>query len=478
MLIKTPEFLKQFLNDLQEIAFQSKKYKDFLDKLYTDAKTHSKKKGFAENSAEYNKEYFHYLNANLKGPYRPIDFLGSFPTKDFGSIISDIDMYQFLEKIPADIIQQRFSQIISNQKNFSFIRFYCGEHSNLSFPWKITSEGCMFDFKHINDWLKTIKRYIPDQTYKEVNTILLSDSLSISDLIKVEKLTERHISLSWKKEEIVAGFKIDKVTNKRYNFVDVFRNEKKKKVAKMLYTYTDKSTKKKDYCLVDVSLYNTKNKDIISLYSYYTKNMLKKFKEMKYLLPNELKTPFMTETKATLTFMSSVYTRLELLNKIKDYRLVDESEFRRLKKDLVDFALKHKYTAISETSDLVQVEKDIQTLISSNVKHLYEKYSKLVKPENEKYIIYLQTRELETDVKIPQSELALSTKEMFCPFLMLSKEQIYEVVDIAKQINIEPLELIKCVNILKGVYTVDDILTTFKSRKFLDELKLKKNTKF
>jgi hypothetical protein len=477
MLIKTPEFLKQFLTDLQEIVILSKKYRDFLTTLYTEAETHSKKKGLIENSTKYNEEYARYLNENMNGDFRPITFLGSFPRKDFGSIISDIDLYQYLDKFPADNIQKRLAQILMNPSSkFSFIRFYCGEHTNLGFPWKITSDGCVFDFENIRTWMKNIKEYVPERTYTEIRKILIeSDSLSISDLIQVEKLTEKYISLSWKKDEIIAGFKMDKVTNHKYDFVDVLKkNETKKKVVKMLYTYTDKLTRMKEYCLVDVSLNTTKNTaDILSLYSYYTKNMFKKFKEMKFLLPNELKAQFMTDTKTTLTYMSSVSTRLELLNKVKDYRLLDDSEYKRLKKDLVDFARKNNYTSITETSDLVQAEKDIQVLISSKVDKLYSTYSKLVKPEHEKYIIYLQARELESDVKILQSELALSTKETFCPFLMLNKKQVYEVVDIAKDINIEPLELIKCINQLKGVYSVEDILTTFKSSKFLSELRKK-----
>ena len=264
MLIKTPEFLNSFLEDLKDIVYFKNVYIEQLSRLKTESKKTS------------NPDV--YMKDNMKMMLATINFVGSFCLKDYGSIISDIDLIQNTpKKATPDIILERIKQIISSKK-FTFIRFFCGQKKGMSFPWTIKLDGCIFDLSKMELWMSKIKKNIPKNVYEKVEEILIdSDALSISDLINVEKIVETYISLSWTKDEIMKGEKID--NGIVYNFIEVYEKEQtSKKIIKMLYTYDNPkdSKNKKEYCLIDLSLNKQKNSEVMNLYSYYSKNMMKK----------------------------------------------------------------------------------------------------------------------------------------------------------------------------------------------------------
>ena len=433
MLIKTPEFTEKFLIDLSKIIFNNEKYKNTLE---TKLKTVKNVNDLLENQRVFEN----------------INFVGSFKTKKYNKIISDIDMIQYTKFNSFDM--SRLSQIIkinSNvNSNIRFIRFYCGERIKL--PWKIDDKGnCNFSLDNTYKWLEGyVKKYIPEDIYKQIFDILKTqESLSIRDLIGVEEIIRPYTSLSWSEKDIIQGFKID--NGVRYDLLDTLKNSEIKNVIKFLYIYDNKNdsvNKQKEYCLLDCSL-NKPSNSTINFYSYYLNDKKNKFKGLKFHLPEDIKHTYRESIISNIGYLTSLESRLELILKIEKYNktnnLISKDELKRLLKDVMNFASENKY-AFNKNVSIAENQKILENIILEKFDYIYNIYRPLVKQSNIKDIILYELRGEEGSLKIHKDILQERLdKGITCPFFTLTGEDIKIVINVSIKAKLDPKELLNCV---------------------------------
>jgi hypothetical protein len=433
MLIKTPEFIEKFLKDLSQIIFRSKDYKEQLENKLKTVKTSDL------NNLILQKRVFSNIN-----------FVGSFPTKKYEEILSDIDFIQYIRTFTTDNIK-RISQIINQSSNFRFIRFYCGIKKHLQLPWKIDDKGyCTFSLENSYKWLEHIKKYIPEKVYQNVFDILKTQqSLSIKDLIKIEEITQSYISLSWNEKEIENGFKIE--NDIKYDLLETFQNSDTKNVIKFLYIYDNKNDKintQKEYCLVDCSL-NQSHSDIINFYSYYTNDKKHKFKGLKFHLPENLKDDYREDIKKNIGYLTSLASRLELLLKIQKYnvgnKLISKDDYNKLIQDFMLFARKNNYI-IDRNISMLENEKKIQNMIEEKFESLYSIYRPLVKKDSLFDLILYELRGEDGNIQIHKDVIQERIdKGISCPFFNITGNELKKLINIALTVNLDPRQLVKCV---------------------------------
>ena len=440
MLIKTPEFNKRFINDLSKIIFESKLYYEIL-------------KRDANIIPDYN--YF-FENKKL---FNNVNFVGSFPGKKYNEIISDIDVVQIV-KINNNFIL-RLQQIIKTIKtpgsNFKFIRFYCGSREYLKMPWVIDDKGdCNFSLDNAYIWTEFIRPYIPADVYMFIySKIIGSDTLSVKDLIEVEKIMEPYISISWTEDDIINGYKVD--TGIQYNLLDTLQKNKNKNVIKFLYVYKNEGVK--EYCFVDMSLKNRDLKTTINterLYSYYLNDSYKKFKGLKFNLPEKIKHNYRSDMANKIGHLIILYSNIELINKVSKYninnRLIGVDDMNKLIAKVAAYASTHRFNIDLSAGQniagkLKEAEHSLNQIISHESDIFYTKYRKLVTDNYHlKMIIFDEIRAEDGAVQINKNILhARIQKGIKCPFFLLSGSELEKLISIALTNNINPFKFVKCI---------------------------------
>jgi hypothetical protein len=295
MPIKTREFNIKFINDVQQIIFESKKYREGLSRVHPDRDPN-------------------YI-IETKGLFENVTFIGSYAKKKYGDVISDIDIRQKVKYINENLIS-RLRQIISNLRSSStikFIRFYCGSRENIRIPWSINEEGYfIFELDKTFQWINNLRKYIPltlqnflesklnYTAYGGLDGSLFRDPpekqgvgssyISIKELLEIEKMLEPYIELSWSENDIINGYKIDDIDGIRYDLLDTLKkNKHRKNVIKYIYIYTYENGPfrgTKEYCLIDMSInFSIINNQMI----YYMDDSYKKFKSLNFHLPENIK---------------------------------------------------------------------------------------------------------------------------------------------------------------------------------------------
>lgn len=438
MLIKTNHFVRKFLTDLSQILFFSRDYKRTLDihlnmgadpnKLLSDRKAFSK-----------------------------MQFVGSFVTKKYGQIISDIDFIQYVKMNPR--LMSRLIQIVTNdQSNFTFIRFYTGEDESIKLPWELTSDGyCSFSLDKIGAWLDKLKPVVPPEVYDRVINILNQDALSIRDLVDIEDIVKTYISIVWSAEDIYRGYH-DR-NGKRYDLLNLLQKPRSKTVLKFIYKYYDPVHKKNEYCLIDCSL-NKIAGSMISLQAYYTKNERQKFKGLKFYLPHNIKNDYIESIRQHIGYLTSLAARLELLVKIEKYNcsnktIINQEDFDRMVKDVAIFAEQNGYN-FDRDRPLAAIEQNVAEIIINKISKLYHIYRDKVKKEANKSLDFFEVRGMEAQFKVDKALIRKRTEEgVACPLFYISVDDIYFLNALARSAKIHPTKLTECIHIVSTKHGVD-----------------------
>lgn len=418
MLIKTPEFVRKFVNDLQDITVFSKLYRD---ELY-----------HFNRLSDREIEFIGFRNQK----FSKLKFVGSFPDKKYGSIISDIDVVQPVYFNEGLI--NRFSQILSRLEgsNFIFVRLYCGLRKDLDVPWYITGSGsCNFSLEKIKPWLNYIKNHIDNNVYLKIKEILDDEYLSLKDLIDVEELIKPYTSISWSREDIVKGYKI--VNDKRVNLFDSILSYTFKKVFKFIYKYGD------EYCLVDCAFRQQGEKleeeeNRIEIMSYYAGNAFKRLKNVKRFLSEDLRNKdYKEDVSKNIGKYTSLASRIELIDKLKKYRVVDQKVVDKLTIGAKEYANMHNINTIDYDS--------LQKIISDNSESLLKKYSKLITNDRLRKFKLIEARRKEASLKISKKILKKrEDKGLECSFFMIDVEDITYLIDACIRAKISPEKFLGC----------------------------------
>jgi len=504
MIIKTPEFIFKFFTDFRDIIFFSSNYELIRSNFFNKV---------ADIYNKSDKSYEEILNdelnnqENFKNPNKPplFRFVGSFATKDFGKILSDIDTNQNVN-FNNKPMQLRLKQIIENtdpQKRkkkrengeyvspFIFIRFYLGSKKGFETPWSIDADGnCEFDINGIDNWLIKIKKLnLPPELYEEISSKLKKDTLSLQDLVKIEDSIRRYTSIDWLSDDILQGSKT--VDGEEYNLWEMLNTPNSKIVLKFIYEYNngrnvwngyswenikyDNVNLDKDYMLIDLSL-NMSPGDIVSLQSYYSDNISYKFKSLKRYLPTEIIKTYREDFGNNAGYLTTVGTRLDLLEKLerynKDETLMPKNDFDKLREDLNEFASYNGYNKINpdfREQSIKEMDKDVQEIITDIRTVLFTKYEKQI-VNKKKEFYYYSLRGEEASLQINKNILHERINNgIKCPFFFLQGKDLKSIIDIALRFEFDPVKFCYCINNLSNISGFDsqdifnDIHTEFYS---------------
>ncbi len=426
MLIKTKEFHERLLHDLADIVIASKKYREQLNKAGSNLEMSYKKQLFSS-----------------------VKFVGSYPEKPYGSAITDIDFFQIV--VFDDKFLARIKQIFENLRytNFIFVRFYCGEDSDLVPPWIIDAEGgCSFSLEESDRWLKKIKPILDVRqlrsVYNHIWDILSRLSLSLRDLLDVEKLLEPYISISWTGEEIVKGYKT--VNNKRFDFLRTLQTYKKKKTLKFVYRY------EQEYCLIDMSLKqfqkDVQPPDFATIRAYYENDTYKIIKSFKRYMKPEANQFYKDEFRKAVGNLTGLAGRLELISKLKKYRVLSPDVITRLENDCKEHAQKGGVCTTNE--------EELKSMIDKNTRHLTELFEKLVQPQFKPEIFIYQTRALEAGQQISKDVIRDRLRGgNMCPFYRIDITDLKRLYFISTRALLDPKKVLECLYEACNMYKKD-----------------------
>jgi|SaaInlV_165m_DNA_3_1040750.scaffolds.fasta_scaffold00914_2 hypothetical protein len=493
MIIKTTEFVEKFFNDFYQIVFYAKNYQQIKNKFFDNVKRISYQTGQSIESV-MNKQlenHANFMDPGYKGTKKipPLfNFVGSFATKSFGKIMSDIDVNQTPNFKSAgiiirlkEIIQKTDPSIKDPRMPFSFIRFYLGTISGYEPPWMINEFGnCEFDIHGVDNWLAKIQELVPEEVHREISLKMNKESLSLKDLVEIDDTMRKYTSITWLNEDVQKGYK--DLHGHRYDLEHLLTTTKSKIVVKFIYEYNneaglDKLNLRKDYMLVDLSLNQTRG-DLISLTYYYLNNISYKFKSLKRYLPPELVDVYRDSFGDKAGYLTTVGTRLDLLDKIERYnfdeKIMSNEEFRNLRKNLNDFAAEHGYAQYNHDfreQTIKQMDKDVQEIIGKIREELFKFYESQIVNRKEEFYYYLLRGE-EASLQISKSRITERiAKGIKCPFFFLQGEDLKVLINLALILKFDPTKLLFCINELANItgYDSSDIFNDLNNESFLLE---------
>lgn len=414
LLVKTKEFHKKFLYDLGDITIFRREYIEAISKW--------DKEGKLDNVGYGNQ------------PSQTVKFFGSYFTKNYGKNITDIDVILVVKSINDDRIFLRLPQIFRNldRTNFKFIRFYCGYIQGLEPPWIIGDEGdCQFDIDKVDKWVDSIRLTHPN-VYQKVKPYLDKKTVSMMDLLKADSAIESSISLVWSKEEIIQGYKV--YNGVRYNLREVMRSYRRWRVMKFMYKYKD------TYCLVDL---NFVAKDGSLPHSsgdyatYYVNDRYKKFKYLKKMLGKEDREMYLADTKEAIGHITPLAAFIELVDKLKKYKITTPEKVAEFEKFGRDYAAKNRIPTIDYDK--------LQEIILEKTLPLYDKYQDRIEEKYKPSMFVAEIRTRQVNEQVNKETLRRREKEGYdCPLFPMSVSDIKVLYNKAKDCMIDPYELYNC----------------------------------
>lgn len=416
LLVKTPEFHRKFLYDLGLIAVFSREYFDAIRRWDN------------ENKLD--------IIGSGKQPSKTIKFFGSYFNKAYGKNITDIDVIQLIDSVTDERFYMRFRQILSTLDStpFSYIRFYCGYIKDLEPPWSIGDNGeCDFDIIKVENWINKIRISHPN-IYEKIKPYLDKNTISMSDLIKADKAIEPYISLTWTREEVIAGYKIH--NNVRYDFRDSMITYKRYRVVKLMYKYRDQ------YCLVDLNIVARdnsiprSNKDSVT---YYIDDKYKKFKYLKKMLKPEFLNNYLEDTRKSIGHITPLAATVELIDKLVKYKIANQTEIDKLREQVKKYA---------KENDINTVDYEgIQELIKNRTIPIYEKYKNLIKDEFKLDLFIFEIRRRQLEKQVPKNILIQRQLQNFdCTLFSDNLKDIEFIFNKSRNLLLDPYELYDCIN--------------------------------
>ena len=176
MITKTVYFVKKFFFDFKKIVFYSKNYEKVINQFYNKVAQKSESLEIPYETA-LNEELENRDNFFEDKNFPPLfKLVGSFATKDFGKIMSDIDIGQspnfknirMLYRL-QEIINRTNPATKDKNMPFYFVRFYLGTIKGYEPQWKYNQQGnCEFDSGEIENWLIKIKTLLVGHNEQEI----------------------------------------------------------------------------------------------------------------------------------------------------------------------------------------------------------------------------------------------------------------------------------------------------------------------
>ncbi len=400
-------------------------------------------------------EFDNKFNKDLKqisiNHKKPLQLKGSHKIKEYGSIITDIDLTanvyynEGLLKSLASIL----TRLRDTSKEFTFIHMGLGKYFSFKTPWDIDDNGsCRFDIEEARLWFEEFKNknLVPNKVLERINDILYSENILLKDLIEIDSLLSEYSEIIWNLEDIDRGYIDDKYEKDetgnfiRYDLLELLLSGKRG-VLKYIYYY------KGDMIPVDVGVvdkyYVSKNTGMAAYTTYYSSDIYKMFKlSYKWRIKEEYRPEFFKRMD-NISLLLAVKYKVNLLIKINRYKLFTKQKRLELNNsiipDLQSINIVYKGKSLPELKDEITkiIEEDLKDVFEIFPKYLKDEY---VKENTKRYLRGLESQ-IPTNVHDMYERTALGIK---CPFFKTNIEDFDILLDISFRSQLEFKKLSDC----------------------------------
>jgi|UniRef100_A0A6C0D0T2 hypothetical protein len=408
-----------------------------------------------------------------------IKIVGSYNIKDYGDLLTDIDIQLTINFNDPNILLQ-IKNILNNiDKNmFKFMFINCGIYNEFKLPWTIDNEGsCSYEPFQVKEWFNKFKteKLVPDSIYTIIETKLFSTTISIKNLIDVQNILLPYAQIVWLASDLLQGYK--EYRGIQYFFTELTRNGELA-VMEYIYRYISE-TGKVEICAIDVALIDKtielSNTD--ELYNYYLQHWYPIFKSYKWFIRKE----YFNEYKQALKHIEKLnllYNIIHNLINIDKYKILDKEEIEKVRSETIiimkQLNIKYQGKKISD------IEKMLYDMINQNMKSNVDYFIDKIKDDNMQKKIEFQYRYLISIYgNIPITQQTLTERSILgykCPFLGFTETDYNFLTNLGHRILIDPKLLIDCVVKISEKYnlSVADCISQFFDHK--NNLSLEKSS--
>ena len=369
---------------------------------------------------------------------RPLHLKGSYLVKQYGEVISDIDLEGFVDY--RDNFHQFLYNIIrkniSNPKSpFSFIQLGVGRYDGFKLPWSVDNNGgCDYNPQKVKEWFSEFsnKNLVPQSVIKYIREKLFSEYINIRNLIDIETTLLPYSEINWSPKNIQDGFIVK--NGKRYYLIDAFKTETP--VLEYIYSY-DNQFIAIDLGLVDKN-YRTRQTD--AMYKYYTQNWYKVLKNYRWKIKPEFQ-PELLEKTGEVNKLIALRYEIELFSRIQ--KIPNFSYYFIFKSQLINDLKQLGFS--SDEKSFENTEREIEAQINDKLENYVQYFIPMLDHKYKSSIIQQLERGQEAQNPVNQQQLnerhAVGIK---CPFFQTDTEE-YEILSkLAVRLNLPTDFVVNC----------------------------------
>lgn len=370
-------------------------------------------------------EFDKRLNSDLRNLISPFQYriVGSYSVLENGLPITDIDV-----TVELNLNLNTINAIIKKLEtsaSFYFMRVNCGYYSQFTPPWKIDDQGgCSFRLNKAREWAKILE--LPSHKKRRIIEILNDETISLADLLTIEKMIHPECEIIWSLDELKSGRKI--VNGKEYSIFDVAKTETP--VIEAVYIFNNQ------VCAIDIGLFDKRTgSKPQSIHNFYSQAWYKIMKSYRWKIRDEERPEYLKLMNTFVHDIALIY-RLHLLETLKE--------------GIVPIHLREKHASIIAslrlaTSGVLMSSTALQQRIDAKLsKYIDVYFKKLKEKEVFDFLIYTK-RGIEAQVRVPTRIIEHREKLGYeCPFFRTSINEFRRLVELSIRTLIPPEKLIEC----------------------------------
>lgn len=375
---------------------------------------------------------------------RPLRLSGSFRTKEYGDVITDIDLTAFVRYNSKllDIIRNILYKNRTTCSPFTFLHMSIGSYVGYELPWSIDNKGgCDFELDKAKKWYEWFRyqNLVSQETLKYIKEKIFSPGVIIRDLIDIENILKPYSRIVWTEKDIQRGFIIhDEI---RYNLLELFKT----KTPVLKYIYHVENEK---YILVDVGLVDKRINTPIygKMYRYYTKEWYKILKSLRWKLDQKY-TPLFFEVIKGVELLIALKYQLDLLIYAERVGVLPIELMHNILSNTIKELKRVGF--IVNTRDKYYLSQMIYDKVNMILKDKILDFLYLVSPETQNTFLSKLIRGTESYIPTSQEDLRKRRQSgIKCPFFSTDIDEYEELVALSIRMDIFPRKLIDCFTII------------------------------
>jgi hypothetical protein len=369
----------------------------------------------------------------------PLQDKGSYKIKEWGDIVTDIDLQARVYFSPKliDIISSVLYKNRGNRSPFTFVHLTVGMCKGFELPWGIDDNGgCDYDPKRAMVWYNnfTNSKLVPSYILNYIQEKLFSDNMKIRNLIDIENALQPYSEIVWSEDDIRRGF-VD-IRDNRYYLLDAMKTETP--VLEYVYYYQGK------YVAIDVGLVDKKFAVPPSgeMYRYYMDDWYKVMKTFRWKLTEGDRVNYF-QTMNTITQMIAMKYQIGFIEKLGKEKVLHPRDFDTLLysmyKQLDQMGINHKGIKLSEICNYLY--EQVNDTLKSSVLFYANKLDSVAKEK----ILQRLERGVESQIPSTQEQLVARRKVgIQCPFFPTDLDEYDKLTELSIRLDMDVDKVVDC----------------------------------